>query len=220
VTTFVKTINGFCFRVRRNTNDLFVLKENLKQRTYLRRIRLEKTDVWLDVGANIGAFAVSIAREVKHVHCYEPDRGNFDLLLQNLTLNKVSNVTAHRAAIVPGNETTIEFFLTKGRNKGSHSLYAKRGREKVIVPSMGIANVLRSVHPTKIKIDAEGVEADLILAANLDRIREVVFEYHRLLAKNKGTTFAKVLAKLDKHFPTVVCNRRSAAWFQVVWAGN
>lgn len=48
----------------------------------------------LDVGANIGALTIPLARHAKHVYAFEPQRLPFQMLCANLALNDIENVTA------------------------------------------------------------------------------------------------------------------------------
>lgn len=218
--TRIVEVRGFLFQIRENTLDEFVLKEVLTARTYSAKITLSPSDIWLDIGANIGAFTVSIAQRVKRVFCYEPDADNFALLEENLKLNGCRNVVATRAAVVANDRPIVNFYLNTGKNKGAHSLYARRGRERVTVPAVSIASVLRRARPTKIKLDAEGAESELLPEIDLSRIKELIFEYHRQFLKDEDNTlFGEILAQLDAAFPRVRCPRESHAWRSIVWAG-
>lgn len=56
----------------------------------------------VDIGANIGAFTMLLARctgETGHVWAFEPDPGNYATLRKNLVLNRYPNVTALPCAV-------------------------------------------------------------------------------------------------------------------------
>ena len=58
---------------------------------------LRPGDVAIDVGANIGALTVGMARLVQPggaIVAFEPQRTIFDILCNNLRLNSLANVTA------------------------------------------------------------------------------------------------------------------------------
>src|SRR5258705_3247977 len=53
---------------------------------------LKSTDVSIEVGANIGALTVPLARRCKKVFAFEPQPENYDLLCMNLSFNGIHNV--------------------------------------------------------------------------------------------------------------------------------
>lgn len=63
-----------------------------------------RDDVVIEVGANIGALTVPLARRCKRVFAFEPQAENFSLLYHNLRVNDVPNVEAFKLAIGATNE--------------------------------------------------------------------------------------------------------------------
>lgn len=57
------------------------------------------TDVIVDVGAHIGSFCVPWAPQVAHIHAFEPFPENYDLLLENIALNNIENITPYEMAL-------------------------------------------------------------------------------------------------------------------------
>ena len=53
----------------------------------------------LDIGANIGAEGIPLARKVKHVYCVEPLMT--EILHQNITMNSVKNITVLECGLGP-----------------------------------------------------------------------------------------------------------------------
>ena len=62
---------------------------------------MRNAEVFVDVGANIGVYAVTIAQAFpdKQVIAFEPLSTNFDSLIQNITCNILSNCTAYQQAV-------------------------------------------------------------------------------------------------------------------------
>jgi FkbM family methyltransferase len=63
---------------------------------------LNPGDVYIDVGANIGwnvVFAAKLVGATGHVYAFEPDPDNYALLLENIELNQLTNVTAVKLAV-------------------------------------------------------------------------------------------------------------------------
>ena len=126
---------------------------------------LRAGDLFVDVGANIGAYSI-LAASLPGVRCiaFEPASDTFALLLENVTLNDYSsNVTAHRIAI--GRERG-EVSLTLSLDTVNH--IASDGDSGVAlesVPLETLDDALRGERPTVIKIDVEGYETPVIEGA-------------------------------------------------------
>src|SRR5690606_26315714 len=65
------------------------------------------TDLVIDVGANIGALTIPLARIAGQVLAFEPQRGCFELLVANKVLNNLTNIAAHQMAVGDGSVDTI-----------------------------------------------------------------------------------------------------------------
>jgi FkbM family methyltransferase len=74
--------------------------------------------VVVDVGANVGFFAVPLARDAERVYCFEPVPGNAARLRENLALNGARNVELIEAALsdAPG---TLPISLREDFRDGS-----------------------------------------------------------------------------------------------------
>ncbi len=61
---------------------------------------IQKDDIVLDIGANVGAFSLFMSRMVKHVYAVEPM--TTDILRQNVVLNGINNITVLDEALGNG----------------------------------------------------------------------------------------------------------------------
>ncbi len=116
--------------------------------------------VAIEVGANIGAHTVPIARRVGprgRVHAFEPQRLVFQTLCANIALNQLTNVHTHYAAAgdQPGSLTVPELDPQANNNFGGLALGGfEQGTE---VPVVTIDSLeLPACH--FIKADVEGME--------------------------------------------------------------
>jgi FkbM family methyltransferase len=121
----------------------------------------------IEVGGNIGSHTVAIANMVGpqgRVLVFEPQRAIFQVLCANLALNGLEQVEAHWAAVgaAPGEVTIERLDMRAVQNFGGYSIgQAKQGDKVrlVTIDSFG----LQACH--MIKIDVEGMEADVIRGA-------------------------------------------------------
>jgi FkbM family methyltransferase len=147
-------------------------------------------DIILDIGAHIGKYTVPAAKKVGNlgkVVAIEPNATNYRLLVENIRLNKVSNVIPLNLAA--WREST-ELKLYHGDMSGHHSAKTDWSLGYDMVPARPVGNVLAELglsHVDWVKIDAEGSEVEVlegmsevlpfctnvIIEANLGNIRSV-----------------------------------------------
>ncbi len=136
----------------------------------------------IDVGANIGMFAVfaAIAARAARVLAYEPFPESFALLHHNVEQNRLGAIAAHRFAVA-GRAGTRALHLA-GRH-GTHSLFGTDG-EAVPVECLTLADVFGAERVERchfLKLDCEGAEYEILLEAPADvlaRIDRMALEYH------------------------------------------
>ena len=122
-------------------------------------------DVVIEVGANIGAHTVGIAKRVGptgYVLAFEPQRLVFQNLCANIALNSLTNVECHWAAVgtTQGFVTVPELDFNQRNNFGGLSLLnVQQGRR---VPCVRLDDFLGLPRVRLIKIDVEGMESNVI----------------------------------------------------------
>jgi len=144
-----------------------------------------KETTFIDVGANIGYFTVFCSPLAKTVYAFEPVRGTFERLSNNINLNHLENVRAFQLA-VSRERTRLRFFESKispGHNSTVRRFEHDRSTfveavtlDETVEPSGG--NIV-------MKVDVEGSEMDVILGAmgliRSGRVSAIVVEWARAL---------------------------------------
>lgn len=134
------------------------------------RIRREISpgDVVVDIGANIGYFALLEAKAVSEtgrVYAIEPEGDNFELLKKNVGLNGYSNIECYNMAIGNVNGTSKFYISEEGRNWHSmneNSPAAIHGR-CIEVRTCTLDEFLKGKRPVDvIRMDIEGYESVVI----------------------------------------------------------
>ena len=143
-----------------------------------RRI-IQPGSVVLDIGANIGAHSVALARIVGPggvVHAFEPQRILFQTLCANLALNSLPNVLPYHTALGsrPGKAHMPFFDYTSPANFGGVAVDAFHEGETVAIGVLDRANLPRCDFA---KIDVEGFESEVLLGAadTIDRMRPILY---------------------------------------------
>lgn len=124
---------------------------------------LNETDMFVDVGANVGTYTVLSSGAVgARTISIEPVPSTYASLIDNIRLNDISEkVNALNTAL--GRETG-ELSFTAGLGTVNHVLSDKEVCENVIrVPVNTLDNILTGHSPTLMKIDVEGYET-IVLA--------------------------------------------------------
>jgi FkbM family methyltransferase len=179
---------------RPDTLDDYVVGE--QWRSYGQHLSMEGRRV-LDLGGHIGCFAtLAVCSGAAAVHSYEPDPSNFSLLVRN-TMSLLPSVVINAAVVEEGAPSTITLWLNVGKNTGSHSIVAHRGREQVEVATVPLSDAVARCRPSVVKCDIEGGEyfIDWTPILNDRTIDQVALELH-LTSKNHREVYAPRLVGL------------------------
>lgn len=159
----------------------------------------------LDLGANIGFYAIIESKIVNHVYAIEPVKYNYNLLKKNIRLNGCSNVSTYQVAI--GGHTGASKIYTSKRCNWASIVpeenrtpdYSqrwdkfKKGSENVQMFTLDDFMDKNSIDKIDLlRMDVEGAEVDII-AGGLKTIKDMakesylVIEIHSSCIKNKDT---------------------------------
>lgn len=151
---------------------------------------LRPGDVAIDVGANIGTHTVAFAKLVGDtgaVHAFEPQRLTFQLLCANAALNGLTNVRSYQKAVstAPGDVKIPLPDLRRGENIGNFSLGDAQDGE--VVPVIALDS-LELPKVKLLKIDVEGMEADVLLGARklIAKTQPVIFIENNIAEKSRA----------------------------------
>lgn len=138
--------------------------------------QLEKGQVFIDIGANIGRYSVLAAREVGNtgaVLAVEAHPRNYGLLTRNIELNQLTNVVSLNAAAWNANG---ELNLHTAGVSVSHSLKVDHRLGGILVKAkkMDDAIIEARLHRVDlVKIDTEGAEIEV-----LQGMQDTLKKYH------------------------------------------
>ncbi len=195
--------------IRPDTTDIKVIKEVLQDNVYEKKFKIDGTDNWLDLGGNIGTFALlALSRGAAVVTC-EPEKENLHILSKNLNHNFPGgkwNIVP--AAITVDTKSSLDLYLCKGEyNKYRHTIFPKRGRSTVKVQNVNIHKLLTDGAFNAIKMDIEGAEIPILEHLTEQDyvkygIKKLVFEYS-FDVDDSIPRFMSIIKKLSKVFSMV-----------------
>jgi FkbM family methyltransferase len=124
--------------------------------------------VFLDIGANVGVFAVPMARYAKQVVAIEPSPQVLPFLRRNVGLNNLNNVAIIECAASGSDSDSFSLYLPPVSHFGMASSAAQFNVEPITVQAKSLNTILQDQGITVVsvmKIDVEGFEAAVFLGA-------------------------------------------------------
>lgn len=177
---------GTLLVVRALSQDAHEVAAVMQRNAYQLPDKFQPKDLILDVGANIGTFAVScLARGAGRVLCYEPDADNCRLLAKNLAAYD-DRAAYVRAAVWKAGVKTVRLFgrgvLTSMHLVAEHPDQLPATAPLTAVDALSLDDLLRPHKRVRLlKLDCEGAEWPALYDAEpilLARCKEVVAELH------------------------------------------
>lgn len=136
-------------------------------------------DVVVEVGANIGAHTLPLARMTGgsgRVHAFEPQRAVFQILCANMALNCLMHVECHRAALGAAAGTVRLPDLPYHEENNFGGVELARFADGDAVPVWRLDDALDLPRCRLLKIDVEGMEQSVLEGA-----RETIARHRPLL---------------------------------------
>jgi FkbM family methyltransferase len=177
---------------------------------------LRATDTVVDIGANLGLFALWAAPQAAHIISVEPAPRAIECLKLNIERNRVQNVTVVEKAVAR-NGGVLEMVTHPGWEGLSHTVgqpqpffirlltsgVRKRNEEqdgeRFSVPKVSLPRLLDDCGLSRVnylKIDCEGGEYEILRsmgAAHWQRIDKVVMEFHDFVSSNRHRELVAIL---------------------------
>lgn len=134
-----------------------------------------KGEIFIDIGAGVGAYSLNFCNNFKHVIAFEPGEISFELLLRNIEANSIKNVEIFQVAI---SEKPGKIGLDKSGNPVNWSIVSPTV-ESEEVESAQLDDILSKYEFVDlIKIDVEGAELSVIKSAkkSLSKLKNIIIE--------------------------------------------
>ncbi len=174
-----KEYEGIPLVYRPGTSDENILQEVLERKCYRRPsfgFDVEAGETWLDLGANIGAFAVYCKTVGATAICYEPDPDCFAILRRNAVDFRCIN-----RAVSCKKDSRVSFFQSSASGKYARgSLLEYRGsKQHRTVENLWAGELKKQFYFVQvIKMDIEGSEFGILDEDLLPKCEKLVLEYH------------------------------------------
>lgn len=173
-------------------------------------------DVFVDVGANVGLYAIAAAKRGATVVAVEPDRRNARTLRRYARLNQ-AHVDVIQAAA--SDETRPLVVAVRGNEVTSTAeLYHDTATTYQVIPAVTLDSLLTGRGCDLLKIDVEGEELAVLkgAAATLRTVRVVMLEVHPGALERQGHGEDDLLGLIPDSFDrTVTVDGIHARWLLV-----
>jgi FkbM family methyltransferase len=214
IDTVLELRDGSRYAVRGRTFDLSVINELAFTNPYLGHgyVAIAPDAVVVDVGANIGDFAVQAARLCPQgrVIAVEPLRSAGAMIATQARLNGLSNVTWFHAAL-----SGVEGQPSARQDGAFYQTAADIAESPRVLTLGGLMTELGLTRIDLLKLDCEGAEWDILPAAEarLPQVAQICMEYHL----EGGWTAEKLADWLTARGFTVKVNS-GGGWNGLLWA--
>ena len=175
----------------RSAMDVWSIKETFLDAFYT-RYGVPVQDGWtvIDIGAAIGDFSIYAAygNPNARIYAFEPFPESYQLLIKNLSLNALENVTAFQEAIW-GQSGRLSLEVSTGEPLQVTSQKINLNGENpelITVAARTLANVIDALNLQTVdllKLDCEGAEYEILMTAPAEtfaKIPRIIMEYHDL----------------------------------------
>ncbi len=127
---------------------------------------LDSEDIYFDIGANVGVYSV-LAKKAKKIVSFEPAEDTFQILLENLKVNNVSNANSVCCG-VSDKDGSLTF--TKNRDAVNRIVDQTESIDGIETETINVVSLdsfckENNLFPSVIKIDTEGAEESIIKGA-------------------------------------------------------
>ncbi len=158
--------------------------------TVVRPTILQKGSVFVDVGANVGAWSIPASRYYRDIHAFEAYPPLAKILVKNARMNRIRNITVHPVALGDRQEQRDFWIYHDPALQGSFDTnpdlkFRKRAHFGFLeTKTLDSFNLI----PTVLKIDTEGYEISVLQGAKntIEKFKPVlVVEAHYMEDVNK-----------------------------------
>lgn len=187
-TTVLHARDGLNITIRQNLWDARIVREIFVDKPYVRHVSLRPNPTVVDVGGYIGDFCLYAVKylDAERVIVYEPTAENFEILRRNVEDNGYGDrIVAVNEAVSDSGEVVLNLQILDGEEVHVSSyLYGNGIQRKVPAVTLSELLVTHALDTIDLlKVDCEGGEYDILPEVPgevLDRIENIVFEYHRV----------------------------------------
>jgi len=159
-------VDGCIFQTRENSIDFWMFWRDYEKDIFKEINQIKKAGTFIDVGANVGRYTVTMAKKGWKVYAFEPLKNNFEKLKEHVRMNKIEkNVILRNIGLGDKKEKRRIYFQPHKHGEASIIKDKKRSVSEDILLDKLDNIFLNEKHkePLIVKIDVEGSEYEVLL---------------------------------------------------------
>lgn len=169
--------------------DYWIFMEGSYEEKWIKQVeKLIIGKVFIDIGANIGIYSLSLFKKAEYTYAFEPDRNNYKKLVRNIKINHINTIKTIKKAVFDKNGSTATLYKSE-MDKGWSSLmvHYTDGSELVKLVTLDyflIKNKIKNIG--LIKIDVEGAELKILKGSQktIHRLHPpILIEFNKVFSK-------------------------------------
>lgn len=155
---------------------------------FINNLNFEPDDVIIDIGANVGALSIYLAKKFPFtkIYSFEPQSDNYKNFLDNIEKNKITNIKPSQLAVYSDEVEILKISFFKN-NSGMSGTFCLLPGEFEMVKTISLDKIILNNEINKIKflkIDSEGCEFEILESSKLFNsieIENMGIEIHKKL---------------------------------------
>lgn len=198
----LETKNNIKIKIRTNSTDIMQLGTVWLTEDYkMPGFSINKEDIVIDIGAHIGLFSLFASQYCKNgkIFSYEPIKENYNLLKENIEVNKIENIISFNSAV---SKQTNKLKIFINSDDSAHSIFESEKNfievDSTTIKSIFDKNKIKNCN--LLKFDCEGAEYQIIESIPKEyffKIEKMIIEYH--LANEKPEMYKKLIENLKNN---------------------
>jgi len=166
---------------------------------------IKKGDICVDIGANIGYYALLESRLVGDkgkVYAIEPVPENIKLLKRNIEINQYSNIDIFQLAVGDNNGSGFIHLFNGSNLHSMNKNNSFESKHRIPVKIITLDKFLEGKpYPNIIRMDTEGYEEEIIKGMkrtlSMEKPLKIFMEFHCCLLSDRGVSLLKTLKLAD-----------------------
>ena len=191
----------YSFNVRKGTTDTGTFRQVFKEDQY--RFDLENISTIIDAGANIGLASIVFGNKFPEaqISAIEPDKGNFELMQQNVTPYGVKTFLAG-----VWNKTSNLEVRDHGHGEWAYSVEEVDQPSENSISAISVNDVMDQSgfdHIDLLKVDIEGSEREVFSEGYeswLPKTKYIIIELHDRMREGASTSVFKAISQYNFSF--------------------
>jgi FkbM family methyltransferase len=164
--------------------------------------KLVNNKIFIDIGANIGIYSISLSKIATKIYSFEPEINNYKAFKKNVERNKIKNILVYKKAVGSKNKRGLKLYISS-QDTGWHSLAYKTSDNIQTVSGITLDTFVDKSKISEvglIKIDVEGLEKEVLIGSQkvIKKFNPcIIIEFNKPILSKAGYTLKDLYTFLE-----------------------